>query len=226
MRVLLLGFFFSSLLPLYAVEKFEVGKGAEFTMKSQGLADTTNLQIYIAESSFSQLSIEMHFSDQMQILEVTQRFDMTLKDKGPLSIEKGYFQGPDTKGALIMTKEFFEINSDGVLLTNFLFSKKEDINKNKIGEEIVEVPGGTLYCTHYQKKRADQTVDFWINDKVKPIGLVKLVSKGKKGSHNYTVVLNNILTGAKAKINTKKARPVTRKEEKLFPYLFDKKRSF
>jgi hypothetical protein len=209
--------------PIFGGETFVVGTGSEFIMKSPDVGKA-NLQITIAQSSFSHLGIEMNFKDSLGLSQVSQRFDLSLKNQGPLVLEKGYFQANNTKGPLKMTDNFLKLNNDGVQLTNFLFSTKKEINKLKVGREIVEVPGGTLYCTHYRKTRADQTVDFWISDSVKPIGLVKLISQGKKKAHQYTLELNSLIKGAVPIIDPAKARSISKKDKALFPYLFNRKK--
>lgn len=61
-----------------------------------------------------------------------------------------------------------------------------------VGSESVTVPAGTFVCEHYRMK--DGASDVWVNEKVRPYGLVK--SQGK----NSTVVLSRVITDAKDKI--------------------------
>lgn len=113
-----------------------------------------------------------------------------------------------------MTKAFRENNENGVQVEDFFFSKQADIDKYRIGIESIEVPAGTILSTHYQKKKDEQTVDFWIADKAGAIGLVKLISKGSKDkNHNYTIELMSLLKNVKTKINPKIAVPLTKKGE-------------
>ena len=61
-----------------------------------------------------------------------------------------------------------------------------------VGSESVTVPAGTFVCEHYRMK--DGSSDVWVNEKVRPYGLVK--SQGK----NSTIVLSKVITDAKDKI--------------------------
>lgn len=61
-----------------------------------------------------------------------------------------------------------------------------------VGSESVTVPAGTFVCEHYRSK--DGSSDAWVNEKVRPYGLVK--SQGK----NSTIVLARVITDAKDKI--------------------------
>lgn len=60
--------------------------------------------------------------------------------------------------------------------------------------------------------RDDQTIDFWISDKAGAMGLVKLISQGKKDkNHNYRIELQALIKNVKAKINKKEAVPLSEK---------------
>lgn len=61
-----------------------------------------------------------------------------------------------------------------------------------VGKESVTVPAGTFVCEHYRMK--DGGSDVWVNEKVRPYGLVKSQTK------NSTVVLTRVITDAKDKI--------------------------
>jgi len=65
----------------------------------------------------------------------------------------------------------------------------------KLGTESVTTPAGTFSCEHWRATK-DNT-DIWINDKVKPWGLVK--ASGKTG----TLTLTKQITGAKTHITGK-----------------------
>lgn len=61
-----------------------------------------------------------------------------------------------------------------------------------VGSESITVPAGTFVCEHYRTK--DGASDVWVNEKVRPYGLVKSQDK------NSTVVLTRVITDAKDKI--------------------------
>jgi hypothetical protein len=62
----------------------------------------------------------------------------------------------------------------------------------RVGSESITVPAGTFVCEHWRSK--DGSGDYWISDKVRPMGLVKSV--GKDGS----MILARMFTGATTKL--------------------------
>lgn len=212
MRTILLTFVLFFFTTSFAgTKEYTPGTGSEFKFTSEN-GEKVNLSIYITESSFSKLGVEYFFSTSGLIqTQVWQQFIMGIADSG-LSLDNGYVLSSDMKAPEIMTKEFRENNGNGVDVQDFFFSKSSEIEKFKMGVEKIEVPAGNITTTHYQKKRGDQTVDFWISDNAGAIGLVKLVSKGKPNTnHNYKIELASLLKNVKAKIKPSEAVPLTDK---------------
>ncbi len=210
MRVLILIFLLLNSQTIFAgTKEYTVGTGSEFQFTGEN-GENINLNIYITQSSFTKLGVEYFFaSGGILGIKAWQQFIMGIGDKG-LSLEEGYVMSPEMKQPEIMSKEFRENNEKGVKVEDFFFSKESEIEKFKIGMETIEVPAGQILTTHYQKKRSEQTVDFWISDKAGAIGLVKLVSKGLK-DHNYKIELLSLLKNVKSKIDPIKAVPLTEK---------------
>jgi hypothetical protein len=202
----LFAFSFSSLAVNYVV-----GEGAEFKMYSEK-TEPVFLSIYITESSFTKLGVEYYFAaGGIFGVEVWQQFGLGLQNK-TLTLDEGYILSNNMKNAEIMTPEFLKNNKSGVQIEDFFFSSASEIEKYKLGIEKVEVPAGNITCTHYQKTRDDQTVDFWISDKAGALGLVKLISKGKTNKNlNYRIELQSLIKNVKAKINKNRAVPLTEK---------------
>lgn len=78
-----------------------------------------------------------------------------------------------------------------------------------VGEENVTVYGGAFSARHYRSRtRYDETIDYWMNDRVFPMGLVKLVSEVKQAPARGAF---RIELGARGKgwrpMITKPARP-------------------
>jgi hypothetical protein len=196
-------------------KEYTVGSGSEFRF-SGAPGENIRLSIYITESSFTKLGVEYFFSTGGILgQEVWQQFILGSSDKG-LILEDGYVQSGDMKFPEMMTKDFRENNENGVKVEDFFFTKLSDIEKFKIGIETLEVPAGTVMATHYQKKRAEQIVDFWISDSAGALGLVKLISQGSKDKNqNYKIELLSLIKNVKAKINPKDAHPLSDKG-KLF----------
>jgi len=190
---------------------YVVGEGSEFKMYSEK-TEPVNLSIYVTESSFTKLGVEYYFAaGGIFGVELWQQFGLAIQDK-TLSLDEGYILSNNMKKAEIMTPEFLKNNKGGVQIEDFFFSKMGEIEKFKIGIEKIEVPAGHITCTHYQKMRDDQTIDFWISDKAGAMGLVKLISQGKKDkNHNYRIELQALIKNVKAKINKKEAVPLSEK---------------
>lgn len=197
------------LLAIAGTKEYVVGQGSEFKFYDSKETNV-NLSIYVSESSFSKLGIEYYFStNDLLSTQVFQQYTMGLGAK-TLSLDKGYIMSSDMKKPEIMTEEFMHQNDKGVRIDDFFFSKESELEKYKIGMESVEVPAGTVLCSHYKKNRDDQVIDFWISDKAGAIGLVKLVSKSEKNpNNNYKIELQGLIKNIKAKINPNEAVPLT-----------------
>lgn len=194
---------------LAGTREYIVGDGSEFKFLGEK-GENIKLSIYFTESSFSKLGVEYFFStDGLLGVEVWQQYILGITDKG-MSLDEGYVQSSDMRKPEIMTKEFRENNEGGVKVEDFFFTKEAEIEKLKIGMETIEVPAGTILSAHYQKKRSEQVVDFWISDKAGAIGLVKLESKGSK-NQNYKIELLSLLKNVKAKIVPKNAVALSEK---------------
>jgi hypothetical protein len=88
------------------------------------------------------------------------------------------------------------------------FSKPDP--KTLIKEESVTVKGGTFKAKHYREKTPKgDVVDYWVSDKVLPLGLVKLETEQKANPQISGLVRFELVgTGKDAKpIITKPAKP-------------------
>lgn len=189
---------------------FKPGTGSQFVMSTEG--QKVDLSIYITERNSDKISVEMHFgAGGIMLTNMWQQFQFKLENNLPLVVEAGYIKTKPDKKPEIMTDDFFKQNENGVQMQDFLFSKKAEIEKYYLGDETVELPAGTIVAKHYQKKRGDQVVDFWISSQVGPISLVKLISKSEVNKHNnYTIELASLLRNVKASINPAQAIPLTK----------------
>ena len=206
--------FISSFLSfsLFCAENpFTKGSGSKFslTMKNSPSAE---LSIYVTESSNENIAVEYFFLAQNTFIQTKmwQQFHLKMSNN-KINIHKGFVKIPENPAPEIMDPQMFQ-QKDGVQLNDFLFSKKEGMNKFKVSEGKVEVPAGSVQAIHYRKKNGDQTVDFWISDQAKPIGLVKLISTNpKKDTQNYKVELLTLVTNVKASIDPSKAVKMSEK---------------
>lgn len=194
---------------------FKPGSGSQFIMKTGG--QNVDLSIYVADKKSDTLSVEMHFGVGGLILtNMWQQFEFKLQNNAPLIIQKGFIKTKTDNHPEIMTDEFFNQNQTGVQVQDFLFSSRKEIQKDFIGNEVVELPAGSVKAKHYRKKNNDQIVDFWIAYSVGPISLVKLVSKSEKNSNNnYTIELSSLLQNVKPSIDSKKAIPLTKETAEI-----------
>ncbi len=91
--------------------------------------------------------------------------------------------------------------------------------KNLVGKEEIKVAAGTFKSTHYRDKNAMGTVDVWVDEKVSPLGLVKVITAPDVDKNApeamripaATMELSATGKGAKPTI-TKKPRPFDAKK--------------
>lgn len=191
-------------------ESFPQGKGSLYQLEVRGQKIPVNVSIYVASSTKTSVSIEYFLSSRESLMpvEMWQQFEIAPSSSGT-KVTKGYVQTKELKNPESLTGEYLN-GFDGVKVNDFLFSDENEINKNKIGVETVEVPAGKDQATHYRTVAADQTIDYWISDSAKPIGLVKLVSKHPTDEKkNYKLELTSLMKNVKAFIDPAKAVPLS-----------------
>ncbi len=196
------------------VYAFNVGEGSEFIMSTEG--QKVELSIYISKVKNKNIGVEFHFgSGGLFTSNMWQQFEMDISKSQGIQIQKGYIKTAENEKPEILLKKHFYMN-EGVQVQDFLFSNENEIKKDFVAHEMIEIPAGTIKASHYRKIHDGQTVDFWISDQVKPIGLVKLISKSKvKKTNNYTIELNSLLKNVKPAINSQEAIPMGQKTKKL-----------
>lgn len=191
-------------------ESFPQGKGSIYQLEVQGQKIPVTVSIYVADSKKDTVSIEYFISSRESLLplEMWQQFEIAPSPSGT-KVTKGYVQTKELKNPEILTGDYLN-GFDGVKVNDFLFSDENEINKNKIGVESVQVPAGKDQATHYRTAANGQTVDYWISDSAKPIGLVKLVSKHPTDEkRNYKLELTSLMKNVKAFIDPAKAVPLS-----------------
>ncbi len=210
-RILLLLFLLS-----FSSNAFEIGTGAEYRFTSD--LRTSKLDIYVADSKFNKLNIEYYFYSQegIQKIKLWQQFELSLNQNRLIGIRKGYIYSPELPSPQILTQKYYS-GKKGIQLNSFLGVNKEDIEEYRIGIENIEVPAGSIRAIHYRQKEGNQTIDYWISDLVKPIGLVKLISKDDSSKNNcYTIEMQSLLKNVKAKIKPSEATRLNALGESLF----------
>lgn len=191
-------------------QSFPAGKGSLYQLEVKGQNIPMDVSIYIASSSKDRVSIEYFISSRESLIpvEMWQQFEIA-PSSGGSKVTKGYVQTKELKNPETLTGDYLN-GFDGVKVNDFLFSTESELNKNKIGIEEVEVPAGKDKATHYRTVAAGQTIDYWISDEAKPIGLVKLTSKhATDPKKNYSLALTSLMKNVKPYIDPAKAVPLT-----------------
>jgi hypothetical protein len=195
---------------------FVPGKGSRFHLDTGGT--TSDLMIYVTESTPERLHIEYFFatSNLGTPVELWQQFALVPKGGGGgFQLAEGFLFAPELNAPERL--EASQLNGfDGLEMNDFLFSSAEELNRFKVGEEVVTAEAGTVKATHYRQTRNGDTLDYWISDEAKPIGLVKLTSVNpQNASHNYSLSLAAKLSHVGRKIDPAKAVPLTEKGRAL-----------
>ncbi|MCB0386012.1 MAG: hypothetical protein KDD43_11515, partial [Bdellovibrionales bacterium] len=198
----------------FELPQLKKGTGARFDLElSSGKAEVA---ITVAESSNKEVALEYYFKDLSFIgIEMWQRFHVRPQGK-KLQLSDGYVLMPQFGQAMKLTPDYLQ-GFDGVQVSSFMMGSEDELNAHKIGVEKITVPAGTVEAVHYRVKERDQTIDFWVHESAKPVGIVKIVSSGKEIKHNYTMQLKSLLQNSSPKIDPKKAGPLTKEAKTFLP---------
>ena len=189
---------------------FTPGKGCLYQLEVEGQKIPMDVSIYVAASSKDKVSIEYFISSRESLIpvEMWQQFEI-VPSPGGAKVTRGYVQTKELKNPEIMTGDYLN-GFNGMKVNDFLFSTESELNKNKVAVEEVEVPAGKDKATHYRTVAAGQTIDYWISDEAKPIGLVKLTSKhATDQKKNYSLALTSLMKNVKPYIDPLRAVPLT-----------------
>lgn len=198
-------------------EIYQKGSGNKYDLHLENIG-TADVSLYVADVEDNILSVEMYFINQgLLTTEMWQYFELEKKARGPLSVKKGIFFVKELDNPEILPPERLK-GEDDVFLADFLIELNEDIEKDKVNEETIQVPAGKVKAIHYKKSYPKKDIEYWISSSVKPFGLVKLISKSKEkgdSKDNYVMNLKSLLKNVKSKIDTSKAKPLSEKGKKL-----------
>lgn len=213
----ILFFFFSvSVFAQNLSTSFPAGSGSSYKVKMKKDSTPILLSLYVAGTRVDSVHIE-YFMETKGFLAVQmwQQFEIGVTSKGA-QIKKGYVQNKDMSTAEIMPPDYLKSAGGGIQVNDFLFANKEQLNKDRVGDEIVEIAAGSTKATHYRTNNNGQTVDYWISEEARPMGLVMLVSKSEKNENqNYSLELVSLMENVKAKIIPEKAIPLTVKGKSM-----------
>ena len=182
------------------------GEGAEYEVQLKTGAAKVMIYFVKPENS-NEKAVEMYFEAKGMLSPIVMWQQFHLKKAGArLEVKKGFIHAPKFQ-TRILDKDYLK-GFDGVQMNQFLISSEEDLKRHFVKKEKVTVKAGTVEASHYRMERNGQVVDFWIHHEAKPIGLVKLESKGDKVSQNYSMGLTRLVTGVGTKINPADAKPM------------------
>ncbi len=214
MNNLRLVLFFIFSFNLYAQnlsQSFPAGTGSQFEIKFNDDNSKAHLSIYIAGTRNESVFIEF-FMETKELIstQLWQQFEIGIKGNAS-EVKAGYIQGSEFKHPEIIPKEMLKEES-GIPLSEFLLKNDKNHGGKFIGEEIVEIAAGSTKSKHYQISKNNQTLDYWISDEAKPLGLVMLTSKNpKKLEQNYSIQLMHLIENKNSKIIPEKAIPLSDK---------------
>lgn len=199
--------------------QYTVGTGNKYLLTvGQDLSDVT---IFFVESTPQKLTVEIYIESKtdnpsLQV-KMWQQFQLGLVN-GKVSILKGIMKIPQIGKPQILPNEYLQ-GYDGVQMKSFLISSESQLNGKKVTTENVTANGKTFSSTHYRHGENNQQVDFWISDEAKPLGLVKMSSKGGALGMNYTMEYRGSATGVKSGINPAEAEPLNDMAKAFLPLL-------
>lgn len=192
------------------------GNGSRFKMHFQGSSSDMHVGLIKVDPTVGKVVLEVYAK--AGITEpMWQQFIVSMKADRP-QIEAGYVQ-VGSRSPMVLTSEYLagaeSLDVSMFLLTEAELREGKQKNIQRVGQEKLTTPAGTVTCSRYQVERPDQKLEFWISDEARPIGLVKMVSTGKKTEQNYRLELEELLSGVVAKINPAKAVPLTDAVKKM-----------
>ena len=100
---------------------------------------------------------------------------------------------------------------DDLSLSDFVIADRAQLERYKKGVERLTIAASPtpISATRYEQQKGDHTIIYWLSDAVRPIGLVRLESRGEKPQHNYALELTSLLKNVGRKIDPQKAVPLS-----------------
>jgi hypothetical protein len=209
--------FSSSLFAETLSQSFPAGKGANYKIKMRKDTVPIQLSIYVAGTRVDSVHIEYFMETKSFIpIQLWQQFEIGVSSKGPAEIRKGYVLAKEFKNPEIIPADYLKGAEGGIQVNDFIFADKSKLDKFKIAVETIEIAAGTTKATHYRTSNNGQTIDYWVSDDAKPLGLVMLTSKSDKNENqNYSLELLNLIENIKPKIIPEQAVPITDQGKKF-----------
>lgn len=174
-----------------AIAKAEVGAWAEYTTAVKGKPDAIKVRYALVEKTAKRIAIEIDGQTPMGPLLVRMEFEAGGPDSWKLTKARMQMAGASAQD-MPMPAEVPTI-------------KKGEKVGELVGKSALKTPSGTFdteqYRKSFQQGGVNMTIDFWMSDKVLPVGLVKQSTT----DGNLTTLLAATGTGATSKM----AKPAT-----------------
>lgn len=186
------------------------GNGSRFTLQSQGSTFDMNVGLVKVDPAAGRTVIEVFAAAQLAD-PLWQQFVISVKGERPV-VESGYIQ-VGNKAPMVLPKQ--HLSGVGGLDVGLFMLSEAELRSGKtgdlrlVGSETLTTPAGTVACSHYRMDKGGQKIDAWVSDEARPIGLVRMVSTGKKTDQNYQLELRELLSGIAPKIDPAKAGPLS-----------------
>ena len=194
-----------------ALPVLPVGEGSRFDLNLEKLAQT-QVSIYVVRSVEQELVVEYFFAASPTVVpvEMWQQYVLGQNNAGTFKVRAGYFYVATLKAPEIIPPEYL-CQPGAFVLEDFLFAKPTQISAFRLAMETVIIPFSPtpIIARHFRQVRDEHTIEYWISEEIKPISLVKLLSKGKQTEHNYQLALRGLIKNAKPKIDLTKVVPLS-----------------
>ncbi len=204
----------SAELPIY-----KVGEGARYKL-STAQEEQSNVTIIVAASSSEKVVVEMKmtYTSGLASVKLWQQFHLQFSN-GKIKLSEAFIMSDMIgKEPQKLTPEYLQ-GVGGMQMEKFLFGKLEEIKDQRVGIEKIKTDGTDVpvETAHLRNQQNGQTIDYWISDKLKPFGIIKLESKGSKSNQNYSMSFLSKIVNGKIKIDSSKAIPLTKKAKSILP---------
>ncbi len=188
-------------------ESFPVGSGSQYFLNT-GLGPA-EVNIYVQSVKGNKLAVEMYMRETSgRSPGLYQSFDLELNSSQNVALKDAYLKRSSNSPPERMPRNVLE-GTGQWKMSEFSRISPQDLKKDFVKEVELEMEFGKLKTLYFKKEKNGLVLEYWISEKVKPFGLVKMRSQGPKKKDNYTLDFKSLLTGVKSEINPKKAVPLT-----------------
>ena len=182
--------------------KVPVGSWAEYNITSNDMKG--KLRWAVVEKAAAGIGIEMSMEGGITAMTGGQKTTTRmLLDHNPLGASNPVKRLIVQRG----DSDPMELPADNPIVQAQKFAKPDP--KHLVKKESIKVPGGSFTASHYKEDRGQATIEYWMNETVPPLGLVKMVGTPKVAGAGPKVVMELAAKGGDAKPTlTKTPKPM------------------